>query len=101
MRSRRCLLALGLAAVLQTSLGCGRRAAAVPELVSRRASFPGFAAVKVEPWEDRKWVVLLETLQEQLQVTEPHRKLVWLDEELRAVDEYAPAAGSSLIDFAV
>jgi hypothetical protein len=34
-------------------------------------------------------------------VTEPHRKLVWLDAELQAVDEYVPPQGSFLVDFAV
>jgi hypothetical protein len=57
--------------------------------------------VKVEPWEHQGWVVLLETLQEQLLVTMPRRKLVWLDAELRLLKEYAPPEGRLLIDFSV
>ncbi len=82
--------------------GCGGQA--VPpeaELTARDVTLPGVAAVKVEAWEHRKWVVLVETLQEQLLVTAPARKLVWLDADLQVVREHVPPEGRFLIDFAV
>jgi hypothetical protein len=71
------------------------------ELTPRDVTLPGVAAVKLEAWEHRKWVVLVETLQEQLLVTAPTRKLVWLDADLSVVKEYAPPQGRFLIDFTV
>jgi hypothetical protein len=70
-----------------------------PALTPRDVTLPGVAAVKVEPLEHRKWVVLVESLQEQLLVTAPARKLVWLDAELHVLKEYVPPAGRFLIDF--
>lgn len=67
----------------------------------RDATLPGTAAVKVEPWEHGKWIVLVETLQEQLLVTMPQRKLVWLDADLGVIHEYVPSDGRFLIDFSV
>ena len=67
----------------------------------RDATLPGTAAVRVEPWTDQGWIVLVETLQPQLLVTMPRRKLVWLDAELQVTREYLPPEGRFLIDFAV
>ena len=64
-------------------------------------TLPGTAAVKVEPWDHQRWIVLLETLQEQLLVTMPQRKLVWLDADLQVIKEYVPPQGRFLIDFSV
>ena len=63
-------------------------------------TLPGTAAVRVEPWTDGGWIVLVETLQTQLLVTMPKRKLVWLDAELAVSREYLPPEGRFLIDFA-
>jgi hypothetical protein len=63
-------------------------------------TLPGTAAVRVEPWTDGGWIVLVETLQTQLLVTMPKRKLVWLDAELAVTREYLPPEGRLLIDFA-
>ena len=57
--------------------------------------------MKLEPSERRSWVVLVETLQQQLLVTAPARKLVWLDGDLAVVKEYVPPQGRLLIDFTV
>jgi len=65
------------------------------------AMLPGTAAVRVEPWTEQRWMVLVETLQTQLQVTLPRRKLLWLDAELHVAREYQPPDGRFLIDFAV
>jgi hypothetical protein len=65
----------------------------------RDATLSGTAAVRVEPWTDQRWIVLVETLQQQLLVTMPQRTLVWLDSELRVVREYLPPEGRLLIDF--
>ncbi len=67
----------------------------------RDLTLPGTAAVKVEPWNHRQWIVLVETLQQQLLVTMPQRKLVWLDADLDVIREYLPPEGRFLIDFAV
>ena len=67
----------------------------------RDATLPGTASVRVEPWTDGQWVVLTETLQTQLLVTMPQRKLVWLDAGLGVSREYKPPEGRFLIDFAV
>jgi hypothetical protein len=64
------------------------------------ATLPGTAAVRVEPWTDGRWIVLTETLQTQLLVTLPERKLAWLDAGLRVTREYLPPEGRFLIDFA-
>jgi len=64
------------------------------------ATLPGTAAVRVEPWTDGGWIALVETLQTQLLVTMPKRKLVWLDADLAVAREYAPPDGRFLIDFA-
>jgi hypothetical protein len=55
----------------------------------------------VEPWTEGRWIVLAETLQTQLLVTMPKRKLVWLDADLEVSREYLPPDGRLLIDFAV
>jgi hypothetical protein len=83
--------------------GCGGTPPGSPgqPLVPRDATLSGTAAVRVEPWTDRRWIVLVETLQPQLLVTMPQRKLVWLDSELRVIREYLPPAGRLLIDFTV
>jgi hypothetical protein len=71
------------------------------QLDPRDATLAGVAAVRVEPWTDQRWIVLVETLQPQLLVTMPQRKLVWLDAELGVVREYLPPEGRLLIDFTV
>ena len=43
----------------------------------------------------------METLQEQVLVTMPQRKLVWLDADFKTLREYQPPEGRFLIDFAV
>ncbi|HZJ52540.1 MAG TPA: hypothetical protein VFD38_00240 [Myxococcaceae bacterium] len=55
----------------------------------------------MEPWTGEGWIGLLETLQPQLLITMPRRKLVWLDPELQVTREYLPPEGRFLIDFAV
>jgi hypothetical protein len=67
----------------------------------RDATLSGTAAVRVEPWTDQRWIVLVETLQTQLLVTVPQRKLVWLDSDLQTLREYLPPGGRLLIDFTV
>ena len=62
-------------------------------------TLPGTAAIKVEPWTRQRWIVLVETLQTQLLVTMPQRKLLWLDADLRVALEYTPPQGRFLIDF--
>ena len=62
---------------------------------------PGTAAVRVESLPGHRWIVLVETLQTQLLVTMPQRKLVWLDGDLQPAQEYQPPQGRFLIDFAV
>src|SRR5262249_1210291 len=64
-------------------------------------TLPGTAAVRVEAWTQQRWMVLVETLQTQLLVTLPQRKLLWLDPELHVTREYRPPDGRFLIDFAV
>jgi hypothetical protein len=79
---------------------CGpQTVTADPALTPRDVTLPGVAAVKVEPLEQRKWVVLVETLQKQLLVTAPARKLLWLDADLHVLKEYVPSEGRFLIDF--
>jgi hypothetical protein len=75
--------------------------AAEHSLSPRDATLPGAAAVKVEPWTQQRWIGLVETLQPQLVVTMPRRKLVWLGADLQVLREYMPQAGRFLIDFAV
>ncbi len=70
-------------------------------MTARDATLPGTAAVRVEPRTNGGWVVLAETLQQQLLVTMPKRKLVWLDAALETSREYLPPEGRLLIDFAV
>src|SRR6516162_6699426 len=82
---------------------CGGSSASGNQLppTVRDATLPGTASVRVEPWTDGQWVVLTETLQTQLLVTMPQRKLVWLDAGLGVSREYKPPEGRFLIDFAV
>lgn len=91
------LIAIGLLAACGGSSGSGNQ----PLSTARDATLPGTAAVRVEPRTDGRWVVLTETLQTQLLVTMPQRKLVWLDAELAVSREYQPPVGRFLIDFAV
>ena len=93
-----------LAGLLWMAALCGCGPQPVPPeggLSPQDLTLAGVAAVKLEAWEQRKWVVLVETLQEQLLVTEPARKLVWLDADLHVVREHLPAEGRFLVDFTV
>jgi hypothetical protein len=91
---------LGSVLLLTLLAGCGQPMSG-PDLVSRDVTLPGTAAVKVESVAEQGWIVLVETLQEQLLVTLPRRRLVWLDADLKVIKEYAPPDGRFLIDFSV
>jgi hypothetical protein len=99
--SRPALRALRGLLCLAVLTACGPPATSEAELGPRDVTLPGTAAVKIEPWDHRQWIVLVETLQEQLQVTMPRRKLVWLSADLKTIKEYAPPQGRVLIDFSV
>ena len=90
-----------IAVVVLASCGAPPGTGNQPPLTARDATLPGTAAVRVEPWTDGRWIVLAETLQPQLLVTTPKRKLVWLDAGLEITREYLPPEGRFLIDFAV
>ena len=87
--------------VLLAACGAPRGPEHPPPPAARDATLPGTAAVRVEPWSDGRWIVLAETLQTQLLVTMPKRRLVWLDADLQATREYLPPEGRLLIDFTV
>ena len=101
--SRLTLRALPGLLCLAALAACGPAPVPAPEteLAPRDVTLPGTAAVKVEPWDHQRWIVLVETLQEQLLVTMPQRKLVWLDADLKTIKEYVPPQGRFLIDFSV
>ena len=94
--SFRFLIAVAVLAACGAPPGTGNP----PPQASRDATLPGTAAVRVEPWTDGGWIALVETLQTQLLVTMPKRKLVWLDADLAVSREYLPPDGRFLIDFA-
>ena len=91
MRALLCLAALAACAPPAPGSGLG------PQDVT----FPGTAAVKIEAGDQGRWIVLVERLQEELLVTMPQRKLLWLDADLEVVKEYVPPQGRFLIDFSV
>jgi hypothetical protein len=94
-RSFRFLIAVGVLAACGAPPGTGDP----PPPATRDATLAGTAAVRVEPWTDGGWIALVETLQTQLLVTMPKRKLVWLDADLAVSREYSPPEGRFLIDF--
>ena len=91
---------VGSVLLLTLLAGCGLPTT-TPISSPGTVTLPGTAAVKVESVAEQGWIVLVEILQEQLLVTMPRRRLVWLDADLKVIKEYTPPEGRFLIDFSV
>jgi hypothetical protein len=60
----------------------------------------GQAVIKALP-TSKGWVVMKETLQPQLYITQPIREISWMNSSFSETSNYKPADGWSLIDVVV